>query len=215
MSNDPRPLIVEICHLLAARNFTSATGGNVSAHLPDGTCWVTPTSLHKARVRVEDLVRVDAECRVIEGTRKATSETLMHLALYRALPRAGAVIHAHPPAATGFTMAERTLDTSSSSEAVAILGRCIPLLPYMHPGTVELAEMVGRHAAAECPAYLLTHHGVLTWGTDLWQAYDILDTLELYAQSLIAATTLGGAVPLKDNELDWLEKKGAEIRAAR
>jgi L-fuculose-phosphate aldolase len=207
MTTDPRPIIVEICHLLAARNFTTATGGNVSALLEDGTCWVTPSRLHKARVTLDDLVRVTLDGAHVEGTRTMSSETPVHLAVYKALPMAGAIVHAHPPASTGYAQACRPIDTRSSSEAYCILGDGVPLIPYDRPSTPALAEVVAAAMEPKRKAYLMAQHGVLTWGADLWDAYDMLDTLEIYTQSLIAATLAGGAVPLPDEERAWLEKK--------
>lgn len=207
MTADPRPLIVEICHLLAARNFTTATGGNVSVRLPDGTYWVTPSRLHKARVQEADLVRVDADGTALEGTRSPSSESLVHLAMYRALPRARAVIHAHPPASTGFAQAGKPIDTGSSSEALAILGPDVPLIPYERPSTPRLAEVVAAAMTPSRPAYLMANHGVLTWGEDLWDAYDILDTLELFTQTLLVAMLVGGAVTLPEAERAWLLAK--------
>ncbi len=207
MDADPRVAMVEVCHLLAAQNLTSATGGNVSVRVGDGSYWVTPSRLHKSRMRVEDLVRVDGDFRVLEGARKPSSESLMHLAVYRRLPQAGAVVHAHPPVCGGFALAGKEMDTGSSSEAVAILGPRVPLIGYARPSTAELAELVGRSMAGNIRAYLMANHGALTWGTDLWDAYDMLDTLENFARSLVAAMALGGAVPLDEGERRWLEKK--------
>ncbi|HOF89257.1 MAG TPA: class II aldolase/adducin family protein [Armatimonadota bacterium] len=204
---DPRPLIVEVCHLLAARTFTTATGGNVSARLPDDTAWVTPSRLHKARVTAEDLVRVTLDGTPVEGARSASSETPMHLAMYRALPEAGAIIHAHPPAATGFAQANRAIDTRSSSEATVILGPEVPLIPYARPSTDALATLVGASMRPDRRAYLMAQHGVLTWGADLWDAYDILDTLEIFTMSLLVSTLIGGAAPLPPEELAWLARK--------
>ena len=215
MSDDPRLALVEICHLLAARSFTTATGGNVSVRLPDDSFWVTPSALHKGRVGVEDLVRIDSAGAILAGARKPSSETFMHLMAYQALPQMGAVIHAHPPYATGFTQAGKTLDTSSSSEAIAILGRAVPLIPYAPPSSTELAELVGRSMQPLQKAYMMAHHGVLTWGRDLWDAYDILDTMELFAQSLAVSILAGGAVPLPDHEQRWLEQKHREIMGGK
>ncbi|MHB9131996.1 MAG: class II aldolase/adducin family protein [Armatimonadota bacterium] len=211
MSVDPRHILVEICHLLATRNFTTATGGNVSVKMPDGSYWVTPSRLHKARVQLEDLVRVDADGNVLEGTRQASSETLVHLAMYKALPQAGAVVHAHPPASTGFAQACKTIDTTSSSEAYVILGPEVPLIPYDRPSTQRLADLVGSAMDPRRPAYLMANHGVLTWGKDLWDAYDMLDTLEIYAQTLVVATLLGGAVPIPEDECKWLDHKFSPV----
>ncbi|MHB0937412.1 MAG: class II aldolase/adducin family protein [Armatimonadota bacterium] len=211
MAADPRVDLVEICHLIAARGYTTATGGNVSVRMPDGTFWVTPGGLNKARVRIEDLVRISATGEVLEGTRKPSSETFMHLAAYQALPQAGAVVHAHPPYASGFSQAGKTLDTSSSSEAVAILGRDVPLIAYAHPGSNELAELIGRAMKPTHKAYMMKHHGVITWGTNLWDAYDILDVMELYAHSLVASIIVGNPLSLPEHDLQWLEQKHLEL----
>ncbi len=207
MPVDSRLALVEACHLLAARNFTTATGGNLSIRRADGSFWVTPSRLHKARVEVEDLVRVAESGETLEGLRTPSSETFMHLMAYQALPSAGAIIHAHPPASTGFAQAGKTIDTRSSSEAYAILGPEVPVIPYAPPSSPELAELVGRLMQPNRKAYLMAHHGVLTWGEDLWEAYDILDTLELSCQTLLAAYTLGGPQPLPDNELRYLAQQ--------
>ena len=198
---------MEICHLIAARGFTSATGGNISVRLDDGTSWVTPSRLHKARVAVSDLVRVDGTGKVVEGQRQPSSEQLVHLAIYRALPQAQAVVHAHPPAATGFAQACRPIDTRCSSEATVILGPEVPVIPYERPSTQALADAVGRAMTPRQKAYLLGQHGAVTWGGDLWEAYDILDTLEIFTQSLVVATIAGGAKPLPEVERQWLEQR--------
>jgi L-fuculose-phosphate aldolase len=205
MTTDPRAQMVEICHLLASRTFTTATGGNVSVKMPDGTFWVTPSHLHKARVTQDDLVQMAANGTVLAGHRRPSSEMAMHLAVYAALPQAGAVLHAHPPIATGFAQAGKTIDARSSNEGLAILGPEVPLIPYARPGTDELAETVRAHLKLRNRAYLMRNHGVLTWGSDLWSAYDVLDTLELFAQSLLTATLVGGAVNLPPEECEWLE----------
>lgn len=200
-------ILIEICHLLAERSFTSATGGNVSVRLGDGSFLVTPSRLHKARVQLDDLVQVDAAGKKLSGIRNASSETLVHLAMYQVLPMAGAIVHAHPPVSTGFAQAKVQIDTSCSSEAYAIFGPEIPLIHYDRPSTQQLADAVGMSMQPEVKAYLMANHGVLTWGTDLWDAYDMLDTLEIFAQSLLVATQLGGAIPLPQEELDWLAQK--------
>jgi L-fuculose-phosphate aldolase len=179
----------------------------VSVRLPDDTVWVTPGRLHKARVFEADLVRVDRAGAVVEGARKPSSETPMHLAMYRALPRAGAIVHAHPPASTGFAQACRPIDTSCSSEAICILGPEVPLIPYERPSTDALADLVGASMRPSQQVYLMANHGVLTWGADLWEAYDLLDTLEIFAQSLVVAHQVGGPVAIPAEEQDWLLHK--------
>ncbi len=200
-------IMIEVCHLLAERSFTSATGGNVSVRLDDGSFLVTPSRLHKGRVQEADLVRCDAAGKKLSGERMPSSETLVHLAMYRELPMAGAIVHAHPPASTGFAQARLSINTCCSSEAYAIFGPEIPLIPYDRPSTPALADLVANSMQPEVKAYLMANHGVVTWGTDLWDAYDMLDTLEIFAQSLVVATKLGGAMALPDSELAWLAQK--------
>lgn len=202
-----KELMVKVCHLLAERNFTTATGGNVSVRVEDGSFWVTPGRLHKARVTEADLVRIDGCGKKLEGARNPSSEALMHLAVYRALPRAGAVVHAHPPAATGYAQAGKAIDTGCSSEAVAILGPQVPLIRYERPSTDALAQAVADSMHPGQKAYLMANHGVLTWGADLWEAYDMLDTLEIFAQSLVVATLVGGPKELPRAEREWLVNK--------
>lgn len=206
MSYDPRSDIVEACHLLASQKLTSAAGGNVSVRMSDGTYWVTPTSLHKARVQVADLVRVNGDMEVVEGARKPSSETLVHLAMYRALPQAQAVVHAHPPISTGFALARTPIDTSCATEATAIFGPSVPVIPYGRPSTRALADEVERACAPRFKAYLMANHGVLSWGKDLWHAYDVMETLEMFAQSLLTAAAFGGAKLLPEEEARWIEQ---------
>lgn len=207
MPNDLRTTMADICSLIASQRLTSATGGNISAKLPDGTCLVTPSRRHKRRVEEKDLVRISGEGEVLEGARVPTSEAPMHLAIYRAIPEAGAIIHAHPPYATGFALACREIETDSSSEAVFVLGSRVPLIGYARPSTDDLGEVVSQAMTKNHKACLMANHGVITWGSDLWDAFDVLDTLELFAHSLFVATMMGGAVSLSEEELRWLAGK--------
>lgn len=214
MPDDQKTELVEVCYLMAEQRLTSATGGNVSVKMPDGTFLVTPSRLHKRRVKAKDLIRIDDAGTILEGKRTPTSEVPMHLAVYRAISGAGAVIHAHPPFATGYALACMEMDTKPSSEAYFILGSKVPLIEYGRPSTEGLARLMEESVHKEYKAYLLANHGVLTWGSNLWEAFDVLDTLEMYAHSLFAATLLGGAVPLPESECAWLTEKISNMASA-
>jgi L-fuculose-phosphate aldolase len=204
MTYDPCPVIVEVCHMLAAQKLTSATGGNVSARMPDGTFWITATGIHKGRMQVADLVRITGEGLVVEGERRPSSEALMHLAMYRALPQAKAVVHAHLPITTGFALAHTPINTCYATEASAIIGPRVPVVPYGRPSTTDLSDEVERACDPLYKAYLLANHGVVSWGKDLWHAYDVMETLEVYAQSLLTANAVGGGKLLPEQERRWL-----------
>ncbi len=207
--------IVQVSNSMAARGFTTATGGNISIRTPENGCWITPSRLNKALVTDEDLVQTDKDGRKISGHRDASSEIMLHLAVYRALPKAGAVIHAHPPYINGFAQNCIPIDTRSSSEAAFLLGAEVPVLPYFRPATNELADGVENAVNHRQQAYLLANHGVICWGVNLQEAYDILDTLELFAKSLVVSRILGGEKPLPPVEIQWLDDKFAEYAQKR
>ena len=210
MSCNEKLDIVRVSNAMAARDFTTATGGNISVRTVENGCWITPSRLHKALVTENDLVLVDKDGQKISGDRDASSEGMLHLAVYRALPQAGAVIHAHPPYINGFAQNCIPIDTRSSSEAVFLLGAEVPVLPYFRPGTFDLADGVEKAVNSRQQAYLLANHGVICWGINLQEAYDILDTLELFARSLVISRILGGEKPLPPQEVQWLEDKYGE-----
>lgn len=204
MLTDPRNEIVEICHLLAKQRLTSATGGNVSVRQEDGSFWVTPSSLHKGRMTIDDLVCVDADLVVLQGWRRPSSETLLHLAIYLALPQAQAVVHAHPPFCGGYALACKPIPTDYATEACAIIGPEVPVVPYGRPSTPALAKEMEKTCHPANMAYLLANHGAVTWGKTLWQAYDVMETLEYYAQSLLCAQLLGGGKRIPEEEKAWI-----------
>lgn len=215
MSCNEKLDIVRVSNAMAARDFTTATGGNISVRTVENGCWITPSRLHKALVTENDLVLVDKDGQKISGDRDASSEGMLHLAVYRALPQAGAVIHAHPPYINGFAQNCIPIDTRSSSEAVFLLGAEVPVLPYFRPGTFDLADGVEKAVNSRQQAYLLANHGVICWGVNLQEAYDILDTLELFARSLVVSRILGGEKPLPPEEVQWLEGKFDEYARRR
>src|SRR5690348_3088552 len=97
--------IVLVCRRLYERGLVAGPDGNVSVRLEDGSILVTPSGMSKVDVTVEDLVTVDADGAVIAGRRGPSSELRMHLRIYRRRPDVHAVVHAHPPTATGFAVA--------------------------------------------------------------------------------------------------------------
>src|SRR5947209_10320816 len=119
---------------LARLGFTPGTSGNLSVRLTEDWILATPTGRSKSMLRSDDMVIVDLDGRQIAGSRRVTSEIGMHLAIYRLRPDAGAVIHSHPPIATGFACSGRPLDEPLCSEAIMTLG-VVPLAPYATTGT--------------------------------------------------------------------------------
>src|SRR6185503_4322798 len=122
--------------------------GNVTVRLEPGRTLATPTAVSKAEVRSDGLVIVDEAGAKISGRGKPFSEIGLHLTVYRNRPDVNAVIHAHPPTATGFTVAGVGLEAPMIAEAVVSLGAGVPMVPFAAPGPAAcqaLAPFVGDY----------------------------------------------------------------------
>ncbi len=194
--------LVDVCRRLYARGFVTATDGNVSARLTGGTILTTPTGVNKGQVTEADLVEVTADGTVLAGSRQPSTELGMHLFIYRQRPDAGAVVHAHPPYATGFAVARQALATPVLPEVIVGLGE-IPLAPYATPSTPAMADSLApfvKHATA----ILLANHGVVTFGADLEEAYFKTEKTEHAAQIVFVARMLGGEQSLTSRDIEHL-----------
>lgn len=197
-----RALILEYGRRMYQKNYVAANDGNISCKVSDDTLWATPTGVSKGFMTEDMLVKLDLNGSVLEGTSRPSSEIRMHLRLYRENPAIGGVTHAHPPVSTTFAAAGIPLDRAILQEAVMLLG-VIPVAPYALPGTEALAESV----APFCRDYnglLLEHHGVVTWGTDLTQAYYRLESVEYNAQVYMNTRLLGFDHLLSEDRIDAL-----------
>ena len=154
--------IVEVGRRMYARGYVASNDGNISIRLDDNTILTTPKSVSKGFMTPDMMVVVDLEGKKIRGTRDASSELLMHLEVYRNRPDVRAVVHAHPPTATGFAVAGIPLDRAVLAEVVTTLGS-IPIAEYGTPSTPELPAAVRRYIKAH-DGLLLANHGALTVG---------------------------------------------------
>jgi len=199
-----RELICEIGSRVWQRGMASANSGNISARLDADTVLITPTLVSKGFMRPEQLLATNLDGEVLRGEGFPTSETPMHLRLYRERSDIGGVVHAHPPLATSFAVAGKALDLHLIPEAVIFLGE-VPLVPFQPPGSPELAEAIVPYLE-EYDAVLMENHGVICWGSDVEQAYHRLETVEFCAQVTLTAQFLGGARELPREPLENLLK---------
>ena len=196
--------IVRFGKMLHQNGLVAATDGNISARMSDGTVLCTPTLMSKGMMEGDDLVIVDEHGRKLSGRREASSEIAMHLLIYRERPDVNAVVHAHPPTATGYAAAGIPLDTALCSEIVVTLGS-VPLARYGTPGTTELADALSP-LIADHQAILMANHGVVTYGEDLLTAYMNMETVEHYAKIALVTHMLGRQEPLTGQHLDKLHE---------
>src|SRR3990172_5641105 len=133
--------LVDVCHRVSDKGFVSATDGNVSARLENGNILATPTAMNKGMVRADDLIVVDREGNLVSGMKRPSTELQMHLYIYRERLDVQAVVHAHPPYATGFATARIPLTECLFPEVIVGLG-AIPLARYATPSTSEVVESI-------------------------------------------------------------------------
>ena len=199
-----REQICDICHRMWQKGWVAANDGNVSVKLPDGTFFATPTGMSKSFITPDKLLHIDGQGTVLEGEPglRPSSEIKMHFRCYSERDDVGAVLHAHPPVATGYAVANKALDEYSMIETVIALGS-VPVSPYGTPSTNEVPEAIAPYLG-EHDAVLLQNHGALTVGSDLTTAYYRMETLELFAQISLNAHLLGGAQEISRENIDRL-----------
>jgi len=197
-----RDEIVRYGRMLHGRGFVAAMDGNLSVRLKNGEILVTPTCLSKGAMRPADLVIVNQEGERLAGRRNVTSEIGMHLLIYRLRPDIQAIVHAHPPTATGFAAAGIPLTEPLVCEVVIGLG-CIPLARYGTPGTSELAKTLEPFVPTY-DAILMSNHGVVAYADTLEHAYMKMETVEHFAQIALVTHLLGRQQPLQEREVEKL-----------
>lgn len=199
-----RAEIVEVGRRLHARGYVSAGEGNISARLDNERLLVTPKGVSKGFMTPEMLVVTDLTGRRRAGESEPSSELLMHLAVYELRPDVQAVVHAHPPVATGFAVAGIPLTHAVLAEVVTTLGS-IPIADYGTPSTPELATAVRRFVRAH-DGLLLANHGALTVGADVLAAYYKMEMVEHFARISLVARLLGRERLLSREEVERLER---------
>lgn len=194
----------DVCHKMWQLGWVAANDGNVTVKLEDSTFFATPTGISKSFITPEKIVKIDKDGNVLEGLEgyRPSSEIKMHLRCYTEREDVGAVVHAHPPVATGYAVAHKSLDSYNMIETVIALGS-IPVTPYGTPSTYEVPDAIAPYLG-EHDAVLLMNHGALTVGTDLITAYYRMETLELFAKINLTATLLGGAKEISRDNIDRL-----------
>src|SRR6202161_1452141 len=191
MSNESslRADIVEVGRRMYARGYTASNDGNISAGREANRLLMTPKSVCKGFMTPDMMCVTDLDGKKIQGDRDPSSEMLMHLEVYRQRPDVQAVVHAHPPTATGFAVAGIPLDRAVLAEVVTTLGS-IPIAEYATPSTRELPVAVRKYTKTH-DGMLLANHSALTAGTDLFSAYYKRETIEHFAKISLVARLLG------------------------
>jgi L-fuculose-phosphate aldolase len=187
----------EICTVgrkLWLRQFVDGNGGNISYRIGPNEIICTPTLLSKFDLRPKDLCMVDLDGNQIAGEKKATSEILLHLEIYKKVPRAKAAVHCHPPHATAYAVTGLVPPDSIIPEFEIFVGQ-VAIAPYETPGTHAFARTVLPFVEHH-NTVLLKNHGVVSWAETPTLAEWNCEVLETYCNILAAAAQLGAPISL-------------------
>src|SRR5687768_13898723 len=198
-----RAEIVEAGRRLYARAFIASNDGNISARLDGQRLITTPKSVSKGFMTPDMMVIVDYSGSKIAGERDPSSELPMHLEIYRNRPDVNAVVHAHPPLATGFAVAGIPLTRAVLAEVVTTLGS-IPIAEYGTPSTAELPAAVRKYIKAH-DGLLLANHGAVTCCRTVMTAYYKMETIEHFAKISLVARLLGRENLISREEVERLQ----------
>ena len=186
---DVRREIVTVCQRLWERGLIAGADGNVSVRLAEDRILVTPAGMSKVDVRPDDLVEVRPDGEHVHGNRRASTELAVHLRIYGRRPDVGAIVHAHPPIATGFAVAGEGFASCVLPEVIFQVG-WVPLVPYEMPGTEALARQFDPFILTH-DAFLMANHGAVTAGPTLSIAHQRMESLEHTARILLTSRLLG------------------------
>jgi autoinducer 2 (AI-2) kinase len=207
-ANDIREELVAIVRELYESQVITATGGNISVRVPDSNeeVWITPSRLFKGDLKPELMVRINLEGRnIVAGARSPSSEWCMHTRILARKAQANAVIHAHAPNAT--ILANTGLPFLPISTEAAFFGN-IPRVPFLMPGTPELAEAVADAMEDEW-AVLMINHGIIVAGRNLRRAADMVEIIERSAEVILGCYAIGKEPPVLPPEaVDYFRKLG-------
>ena len=201
--------ICDIGRRVYAKGFAAANDGNISVRLNNREVLCTPTMVCKGLLKCEDLCIVDYDGKQLRGTRKRSSEILLHLAVYRHNPEVQAVVHCHPPHATAFAVAREPIPQCILPEIEVFMGE-VPFAPYETPGGQAFGDVVLPFVKPATNTIILSNHGTVSFGKTLEEAYWKTEILDAYCRILLLSKQLGGVTYLseqKSRELLDLKKR--------
>lgn len=184
-----REQMCEIGRRVYAKGFAAANDGNISYRLGDDRVLCTPTRVSKGFMKPDDLCIVDMEGKQVSGTRKRSSEILLHLSVMKARADVRSCVHCHPPHATAFAVAHEPIPKCILPEFEVFLGE-VAIAKYETPGTQAFAETVLPYVK-DTDTILLANHGTITYGSDLEDAYFKTEIIDAYCRILLLSKQLG------------------------
>ncbi len=198
----PEEIKEEICrvgHALYNLGFVAANDGNISYKASENEYYCTPSGVSKGVLTPDMICKVDKDGNKLEGRLNPSSEIKMHMRVFRERPDVTAVVHAHPPVATAFTVAGIELNQYILPEAILSIGN-VPTCKYGTPSTMEIPDSLMPYIHKH-DAFLLENHGALTVGCDLNKALFVMEEVEFNAKICKHAMELGAVREIPHDKL--------------
>ena len=200
-ANALRAEIIRTGRKLWDRQYVDGNGGNLSVRLGEEFVLCTPTMLSKADLEVADICLSDLNGKILAGDRTLTSELLLHLEIYKANPRARAVVHCHPPYATAFAITG-TVPPNGLIPGYEVFIGPAAVAPYETPGTQAFAETV-LPFVAQHNTILLKNHGVVCWSDTVTHAEWLAEIMDTYCRTYLIARQIGEPLSvIPDDKID-------------
>jgi L-fuculose-phosphate aldolase len=195
---------------IVQRGLVVGPGGNTSARV-DGVMWISPSGYALDEIGAEDWVAIDiASGQASQSEPRPSSESAMHLAIYRARPDVSAIVHTHPPTTIGVISAGLDEIPFMFPDQVALVGT-VPCIDYVVPCSQELADaVVETMRDQEVNALLMQNHGLITIGHNLKEAYYRTEVIEDAARVYWIAASVGTPRVLSALEADEIQNLEAE-----
>ena len=214
--------VLEANLLLPKHGLITFTWGNVSGiDRESGLVVIKPSGVSYDGMTVEDMVVVDLQGKVVEGKWKPSSDTPTHLALYRAFPKMGGIVHTHSRWATSFAQVGLPIPAMGTTQGDYFYGD-IPCTRKMTPAEIAgeyeletgnvIIETFKDIDPMTIPAVLVHSHGPFTWGTDAMNAVHNAVVLEEVAFMDYHALSMNPSAGRMQQELldkHYLRKHGA------
>jgi L-fuculose-phosphate aldolase len=183
---------IEICAVgkkLWNRQYVDGNGGNISYRIGPNEVICTPTLVSKFDLTPDDLCMVDLDGKQVAGKKPRTSEILLHLEIYKAVPEAKGAVHCHPPHATAYAITGRVPPSRVIPEFEVFVGK-VAISPYETPGTKAFAETVLPYVKQH-NTVLLANHGIICWADTVTHAEWYAEVVDTYCWTLMLASQLG------------------------
>lgn len=186
--NPAKQEIIKTGKWIMENHLTWGTSGNISARNGDGI-YITASGTVLGALTEADILLCDPEGNVLEGDKKPSKETGMHLEVYQTCPDVNGIVHASPFYSTFCACSDIEIKRNLFIESM-YYGASVRKIPYYHAGSRELAQAVSE-VCGETHVILMEHHGILVYDKDLTECRTGLDVLEQLCRMNIVAR-IGG-----------------------